>query len=295
VVSEVNAVKFGIAGTIQDDTIRKAVYTILEQFERAGIEYVIESNLSKSLGVAESGISAGDMHSNADIVLAFGGDGTLLSIARELGFSSVPILGINAGHLGFLTDITIDELLPHIDDLQNNRFYIEKRIMLEADVEGIQEQTFLAVNDFFIDKGEYPRIIKIALSIENEYCVTYTSDGIVVATATGSTAYSLSAGGPIVYPTVDELIVTPICPHTLSARPMIIPGNFTIILELRSHHIEVPLNADGYQAAMLRPGQKVTIRKSKAAFQLVHFPSHNFFNVLSTKLGWGARNDTNLP
>ncbi|KPK89336.1 hypothetical protein AMJ80_09955, partial [bacterium SM23_31] len=213
---------------------------------------------------------------------------------KSIGNFTTPILGINTGRFGFLTEITPDELPEHISDLLEKRYFVEKRIMLEASVEGDETQELLAVNDFVIDKGEYPRIVKIALSINNEFFHTYTSNGIIVSTATGSTAYSLSAGGPIIYPTVDNLLITPICPHTLSVRPIIIPGDFSVCLELVSGPEEIPLNADGQQGIIINVGQKITIKRSNAVVNLVHFSLHNFFRVLSNKLGWGSRreNDT---
>lgn len=287
--------KFGITGNIDRKEIRESVRKVLKRLEDNSASFIIDSLFARTLNLppAVCGEHSGkeELGDKSDMVLAFGGDGTLLYIAKSIGNFTTPILGINTGRFGFLTEITPEELPERINDLLVKRYSVEKRIMMEAFIEGSETQELLAVNDFVIDKGGYPRIIKIALTINNEYFHTYTSNGIVVSTATGSTAYSLSAGGPIIYPTVDNLLITPICPHTLSVRPMIIPGDFSVCLELLSGPEEIPLNADGQQRVMLNTGQKITIKRSKAVLNLVHFPSHNFFRVLSNKLGWGSRKE----
>ena len=285
--------KFGITGNIDRKEIRESVRKVLKRLEDNSVSFIIDSRFTQTLNLPDSGIAHEELGDKSDMVLAFGGDGTLLYIAKSIGNFTTPILGINTGRFGFLTEITPDELPERINDLLAKRYSIEKRIMMEAFVEGRETRELLAVNDFVIDKGGYPRIIKIALTINNEYFHTYTSNGIIVSTATGSTAYSLSAGGPIIYPTVDNLLITPICPHTLSVRPMIIPGDFSVCLELLSGPEEIPLNADGQRGVMLNPGQKITIKRSNAVLNLVHFPSHNFFRVLSNKLGWGSRKENN--
>ena len=287
--------RFGITGTIERAGFRDAVRYVLKTLESSELSFVIDIDFARTLELPGSSVTREKLGAQSDMIFAFGGDGTLLHIAKSIGERSTPILGVNTGHLGFLTEITPEELPERITDLLENRYTVEKRTMIEAEVEGHSSQTMLAINDFFIDKGGYPRTIKIALTIEREFCHTYAANGIIVSTATGSTAYSLSAGGPIIYPTVDNLLITPICPHTLSARPMIIPGDFSISIELHSGPEELSLNADGHLVAVLKPGQKIFIRRSTSVLNLVHFPSHNFFRVLSNKLGWGSRNENNCP
>ncbi|MFC1553755.1 NAD(+)/NADH kinase [candidate division KSB1 bacterium] len=286
--------KFGVSGNIQNEKIREAVLKAIKSLDSKNISYVIDEHFSKALKLDNKGIPKKDLGRLSDLILAFGGDGTLLYIAKEIGDCKTPILGINTGHLGFLTEIMPEEFPQKIDFLLSGEYSVEKRTMIESFVSDGPSNMIYAVNDFTIEKGSYPRTIKIAIIIEDEYCHTYTSNGIIVSTATGSTAFSLSAGGPIVYPTIKDILITPICPHTLSARPMVIPEEFKIEFELISGPDEVPLIADGQFSRMLSPGQKITIRKSKSVLNLIHFPSHSFFRVLSSKLGWGTRNENQI-
>ncbi len=287
--------KFGITGNVERKTILEAVRDVIHTLDTQDISFSIEDKFARSLNLSVDGVPRSELGAVSDMLLAFGGDGTLLHIAKTLGNNEIPILGINAGHLGFLTEMTPEELPSKIFDLIETRYSVEKRIMIEAETESNGSQKILAVNDIFIDKSNYERTIKLALTIDNEMCHTYIANGIIISTATGSTAYSLSAGGPILYPTIDNLLINPIYPHTLSARPMIIPGDFTIEIELKSGPEEVPLNADGRIVTMLKPGNKITIRKSSSILNLVHLPSHSFFKVLSTKMGWGTRNEVSRP
>jgi len=284
-------VKFGITGNVERKAILEAVRGVIHTLDRQNISFVIEDEFARSLNLPVEGVPRSELGAVSDMLLAFGGDGTLLYIAKTLGEHEIPILGINAGHLEFLTEMTPEELPSKIYDLIEKRYTVEKRIMIEAKTDSSGSQQILAVNDIFIDRSNYERMIKLALTIDNEMCHTYIANGIIISTATGSTAYSLSAGGPILYPTIDNLLINPIYPHTLSARPMVIPGDFTIEIELQSGPEEVPLNADGHIVTMLKPGNKIFIRKSSSVLNLVHLPSHSFFKVLSTKLGWGTRNE----
>lgn len=285
---------FGITGNIERKEIIEAVRRLLETWEKNSISFVVDSRFAVTLKEKSRSVKIEDLGVKSDIILTFGGDGTLLYIAKKISNSQTPVLGINTGHLGFLTEIKPEELPEKIKDLLEKKYRIEKRVMIEAVVDGDESQKLYAINDVFIDKGGYARSLRIGLTIENQYCNTYTSNGIIISTATGSTAYSLSAGGPILYPSVDNLLITPICPHTLSARPMIVPGNFSINLEIFAGPDEIPLNVDGHLGVTLKPGQKVTITKSDLTLNLVHFLSHNFFSVLSDKLGWGSRNENNF-
>lgn len=283
--------KFGITGNISNKKKFESVRNILHQLDEMNVSYVVEKGFANALRLDDSGAKIADLGSESDMVLAFGGDGTLLNVAKKIGAKGVPILGINAGHLGFLAELQPEEFSEHISSLLNGKYETEKRIILEAEVTGSMKSEFLAVNDIVVDKGGSPRLISISLTINYEFCHIYSCDGIIISTATGSTAYSLSAGGPIVYPTIDNIIVTPICPHTLSARPMIVPGNFEIELEVVSGPEEIPVHADGHPCTNIKSGDKVIIRKSDVVLNLVHLPGHSFFSVLRTKLGWGARNN----
>jgi len=195
---------FGITGNIERKEIVEAVRHLLQTWEKNSISYVVDRRFANELKIQNNSVKTEDLGVESDIVLAFGGDGTLLYIAKKISRSQTPVLGINAGHLGFLTEIKPDELQEKIKDLLDKKYMVEKRVMIEAVVEGNESQKYYAINDIFIDKGGYARSLRIGLTIENQYCHTYTSNGIIISTATGSTAYSLSAGGPILHPSVDQ-------------------------------------------------------------------------------------------
>jgi len=283
-------VKFGITGNISNDKKHAAVLSVLRQLDEKRVSYVTEGRFARMLHLPDTGIPVEKLGSTVDMVIVFGGDGTLLYSAKNIGLFGIPVLGVNTGHLGFLTEIPLEELPRRMPDLLDGNYTVEKRMMIEAVVPGAETRTFFAVNDIVIDKGGHPRLMDITLFIEKEFCHTYSSDGMIVSTATGSTAYSLSAGGPLVYPTLDDILVTPICPHTLSARPMIIPGNFHIDLEIVAGPADVQIHADGRPGAHLKIGDTIAIHKSTHTLNLAHFPEHNFFRMLRTKLGWGSRN-----
>ncbi len=283
--------KIGLTGNIEREEVRDALIDVIKQLDAHNIEWVIDDrfqNISRETGISSSTANLGNI---TDVVLSFGGDGTLLYLAKLLCQSGTPLLGINMGHLGFLTEINLDQLNEKIVAIKNKEYDVEKRAMLESTVPSIKDDFNLAANDLVLDKGKHSRIIKIKVTVNGDYCHTYAANGLIVSTATGSTAYSLSAGGPIIYPSVENLLITPICPHTLSARPMIIPAEFEIELDIISGPEQVIFQADGQPVHWLAPGQKIIMRKSNLTFNLVHFPHHSFFQVLRNKLGWGTRNE----
>jgi NAD+ kinase len=219
----------------------------------------------------------------SDVLISFGGDGTLLMTARLAGDSGKPILGVNVGKLGFLTEVETKELELAFERIQAKNYQIEERMVLEARWD---RHVSYALNDFVLVRGATVRFIKIRTEVDAEFLNTYIADGLIVATPTGSTAYSLSANGPILSPTLEAVIINPICPHTLTARPLVINSDRTIQLTLESHDM-VLLTADGHEEAQIGAGQSVTIRQAKHKIHLIRFGDHNFFEVLRNKLHWG--------
>ncbi len=222
----------------------------------------------------------------SDMILSFGGDGTLLSTARKVGRKQTPILGVNLGGLGYLAEITLEKLYPRVEELLTGSYRIESRMALTCTVEGSPEEYF-ALNDIIIAKGAYPRIVNIRLTIGERYLNTYSGDGLIVATPTGSTAYSLSSGGPIVEPALQALIVNPISPHTLADRPIIIGADKEIEAIIAGEHDELTLVADGQIECALNHGDRVLIRRADFEVQLVLFGNKFFYDVLREKLKWG--------
>jgi NAD+ kinase len=226
-----------------------------------------------------------------DWVVVLGGDGTLLGAARRVGRFGSPILGVNLGGLGFLTGIPFERLYPVIEMMINGRLEVESRVMLETKVlrKGKVVCRFEVLNDVVINKGTLARIIDLGVAINEEFLTTFRADGLIISTPTGSTAYNLSAGGPILYPTMETFILTPICPFTLTNRPIIIPDTSVIQIKIKNESEEaVLLTFDGQVGFDLYYDDKVMIRKSEKKIKLFRPPDHSYFNILRTKLMWGG-------
>ncbi|UCE04684.1 MAG: NAD(+)/NADH kinase [bacterium] len=285
---------FGITGNTTKDMVKGVIPDLLDWLRQKHIDYIIDAELLKYLKLSPSAKSdelclIGDL---CDVVLAFGGDGTILSTARKVGASGVPILGINlGGRLGFLAEVMIDELYDSLTDILNQDYTILERLVLEAKIfQQELEKTCYALNDVVIDRGGYSRVIRVEVFIDNEYLNTYLGDGIIIATPTGSTAYSLSAYGPILLPTLDCMIINPICPHSLGVRPVVIPDECEIRVV---PHIEgkiITLSVDGQvsQQFSKNEGAEIIIRKAQHKIKWIRHKNRTFYDLLRTKLNWGA-------
>ena len=226
-----------------------------------------------------------------DWIVVLGGDGTLLGAARTAGRDGVPILGVNLGGLGFLTGVPLDRLYPVIEMMIEGRLKEESRAMLESRVlrNGEEVCRFRVLNDMVINKGTLARIIDLDVTINDEFLTTFRADGLIISTATGSTAYNLSAGGPILYPTMKTFILTPICPFTLTNRPIIVPDSATIRIRMGKESEEtVLLTFDGQVGFDLHHRDEVVIYRSEAMIRLLTPPGHSYFEILRTKLMWGG-------
>lgn len=229
--------------------------------------------------------------SRVEVILVLGGDGTLLSVVRLMGENQVPILGVNLGGLGFLTEITLDNLYKVLEGLVQGDYKCHRRMTLHIHVvrKGEMVADFTVLNDMVINKGALARIIDLETTINDEYLTTFKADGLIISTPTGSTAYSLSAGGPIVYPSLETIVITPICPHTLTNRPIIIPDDAVIKSTLNSKNEEVMLTLDGQVGFSLQFGDTVEVQKGGNTILLIESPHKSYFEVLRTKLRWGER------
>jgi len=225
-----------------------------------------------------------DLPKIVDLFIVFGGDGTVLRLSRIINGKEIPILAVNAGKLGFLTDLSPENLSKNIDKILNGDYHVEERLMIEGKVE---DKSFKALNDIVVSKGQFPRIIKIKIDIEKHHVNTYYSDGIIFATPTGSTAYSLSSGGPIAHPNLEVIIITPLATHSLSARPVVTPAGKVISTEILSKNIKCEFMADGRKVMNIEAGKKLQVTKSKSRIKLIKIESKNFFDVLRNKLNWG--------
>jgi len=228
--------------------------------------------------------------SRVDLVIVLGGDGTLLSVARAVSERPVAILGVNLGTLGFLTEIALDELFAALERVLAGEVRVEPRMRLEVRALRAGEELgrYLALNDAVLTKADLARMIDLETRAGGSQVTTYHADGLIVATPTGSTAYSLSAGGPIVLPELEAFVLTPICPHTLTQRPLVLPHSSQIEICVRSRD-EVQLTVDGQEGIALRPGDVVAVRRSDHPIRLIASPFRNRFEILREKLHWGTR------
>lgn len=230
----------------------------------------------------------------ADVMLTLGGDGTLLRGARYLNGHAAPILGINLGRLGFLTSAAADELPDAIRRLSSGEYAAEARMALEASVSGpngVEHTRLFALNDIVLHKGGFARVLTINASVDDEAIARFSADGVCVSTPTGSTGYSLSAGGPVVVPTLESILLTPISPHTLALRPMVLPASVVLSLQAIDGPSELLVTADGQVGSTFGPGETLTIRRAERPVLIVRFPGTTFFARLSRKLGWGGLAD----
>ncbi|MDD4359731.1 MAG: NAD(+)/NADH kinase [Syntrophaceticus sp.] len=260
----------------------------VEWFEQRGIK-VVHPQSTESMYTPPYGCPEIDFQEDVDMILTLGGDGTLLGVARQVADKEIPILGVNLGQLGFLTDLELPDLFPCLEKLVEGNYQIESRMMLDAQIlrEGYPVKNIIAFNDVVIAKGPISRIIKLETYVGRDYMSTYRADGIIVASPTGSTAYSLSAGGPIVNPELELMIVTPICPHTLHARPFILSEDQEVRVIMRTSTSEVMLTIDGQVGFPLLKDDSVVVRKADCYTKLVKVKKRSFSEVLHQKFRGG--------
>ncbi len=225
----------------------------------------------------------------ADMVLVLGGDGTMLNAARLVAERAVPILGVNMGGLGFLTEVGLEQLYPALEKVLANEYFLDERLMLRASIHRHGEDVARAtvLNDVVVSKGTLARMIQIQIAVDGQFVTSLRGDGVIISTPTGSTAYSLSSGGPIMHPSVHALIITPICPHTLTHRPLLIPSNVSVEVTLISRDEGAMTTFDGQVVVSMSQGDTVTIRASDHRTQLIRFPDRTYYEVLRKKLKWG--------
>lgn len=249
---------------------------------------LLDSETALALGQVEKGLTRHEIAKRADLLLVLGGDGTLLAAAREAAPHGIPILPINLGGLGFLTSFTLEELYPGLEQTLEGCAPVTERVMLLA--QRVNDGTALTqrvLNEAVVHKGTLARMIEVELFIDGGFVCRYRADGLIVATPTGSTAYSMSAGGPIVHPAVESILITPICPHSLNDRPVVVPDVSTIEVCVEENADSVFLSMDGQTGVPLQPGDRVKITRAAERLKLIHPPSKSYFEILRSKLKWG--------
>jgi NAD+ kinase len=286
--------KFGIIGNLSKPSLSEAVLRLWHAGEKRPLDFVIEEELAKIVN-KEAGLKIipkkqtaelDELVSQCDMVIAFGGDGTMLSAARLVGRASVPIVGVNLGKLGFLAEVSVDEIESFVDDILNNQHLIEDRMVVKLTADDEEEPLF-GLNDIVIDKSGSSRVLSVETHVDNDFLVSYTGDGIIVSTPTGTTGYSLAAGGPIVVPVSEVLTISPICPHTLTARSVIVPDSSVIKINIKSQSEKVRVTADGQSERTFTSPVQLQIQKADYTVKLVKRKDRSYYDVLRTKLMWG--------
>jgi NAD+ kinase len=282
----------GIISRPRREDIARVVPPLMEWLRVHGAVVVCDSETGNCIGpLAGETRKREDLPGLCDLLIVLGGDGTLLSAARLAADRNVPILPVNLGGLGFLTTTSQDELYSILDEIFSNKNRVSERVMLEAQVvrDGAAIRRQIALNDAVLNKVPLARIMDVELRVNGDYVTTYKADGLIVSTPTGSTAYSLAAGGPIVYPTVDAFVITPICPHTLTNRPLVIPDSAMIEIGFQAGEETVFLTLDGQVGTELMRGDHIVVRKAPEKLHLVRPERKTYFEILRRKLRWGER------
>jgi NAD+ kinase len=283
--------RVAIFAKVHDPRCQGVACELIEWLAAHGAEPLVEAHLARHL-LYPDGIDSSRLPDLAELVVVLGGDGTLISAARLIGGRNIPILGVNLGSLGFLTEITVDELYPLLTDCLQGDFSVSDRMMLDCSVErgGVEIARHQVLNDVVINKGALARIVDLDTRVDNHHLTTFKADGLIISTPTGSTGYSLSAGGPIVHPSMNCLAITPICPHTLTNRPIVVADESLISIMVSSRDDEdVFLTLDGQVGVELKSGDLIHVRRAQYYSHLVMSKKRNFFEVLRTKLKWGER------
>jgi NAD+ kinase len=287
--------RLGVIGHHGYDGLPELLRTLCARAPELGVSLAFEPVLfeTATMDTSLSGHTCTRLESphDIDIIVSLGGDGTLLRAARFLAGAQVPILGVNLGRLGFLTSCGIAEFESALYAVVAGQFEADIRMVLDGaaiSAKGREHDRWRALNDFVMHKGGFARMLSVRVSVNDDLLGAYTADGIVVASPTGSTAYSLSAGGPLIVPTLDSIIITPISPHALAIRPIVVPPDATVTLEALDGPEEVLITADGQSGAQLTPGDRLIVRRAEQPVRIVRFPGSNFFERLRVKLGWGG-------
>jgi NAD+ kinase len=283
--------RIGVISKPGKSEVREIVPPLIQWLREREIETYIDKETGAILERNEKCLTRNELPSKVDLLVVLGGDGTLLATARALNRKPVPMLAVNLGGLGFLTVITQDELYPTLEQVLAGDFTTERRVQIEGEIVRADESlaSFLALNDVVLNKGAISRILDFDVLVDGRFVSSYKSDGLIVSTPTGSTAYSLAAGGPVIVPTVGAFIITPICAHTLSNRPLVVPDTVTIEVVLKTQRETAYLTVDGQVGIAARSDDIVRTRKASSYVEIIQPPDKNYFAILRQKLKWGER------
>jgi NAD+ kinase len=281
--------KIGIIANIEKEKSAGCALMLREWALRKEIDVFLEEGIAGKIG-EKTGLDRRTLASCVDLLVVMGGDGTILRTVRFVSEYNIPIVGINLGEFGYLTEVNLNEMFSALELICKGEYQTEKRMMLDITIsmgkETVNQQAIL--NDVVISRGNLSRILNLETTVNGKYLTTFRADGLIVATPTGSTAYSLSAGGPIVFPEQNSFIINPICPHTLTNRPIIIPDDVLIKVILWTKEQGATLILDGQLSYDMKSGDSIVIKKSKYVTNLVSSPQRDYMEILRTKLRWGG-------
>ncbi len=283
--------RIGIISKPRKAEIREILPPLLAWLRERNVEACVDRETGVLLERSERCLTRNEMSAQVDLVVVLGGDGTLLATARALNRKPVPILAVNLGGLGFLTVITRDELYPTLEKVLAGDFRTERRVQIEAETLRADEviASFLALNDVVLNKGAIARILDFDVLVDGKFISTYKSDGLIVSTPTGSTAYSLAAGGPVVVPSVEAFIITPIAAHTLTNRPLVLPNSAVIEVVVKTQRESAYLTIDGQVGIAARSEDVIRLKKACSYVELIQPSQKNYFEILRQKMKWGER------
>jgi NAD+ kinase len=281
--------KVGIVANTEKEKLPQYARSLISWLEEKGMEVFAEAAIGAKMGI-HGGYTWENLARKTQLIIVLGGDGTMLRAARHLAKYDVPIVGINMGSFGYLTEVNFNEMYSALEFILAGNYATERRMMLDVTISHgktiINAGTVL--NDVVINRGNLSRIVELETAINDQYLMTCKADGLIISTPTGSTAYSLSAGGPIVYPEKDLIIINPICPHTLTNRPIIIPEDSDLRVTMWSKEKGATLTMDGQESFRIRSGDIINVKKSKLVTKLVLSPHRSYWEILRSKLGWGG-------
>ena len=284
--------RVGLVGRQGNPHVLDSLQRVRTLFEELGVEYVVENDTAQMLGVDNLATeNRADLGRDCDLIVVVGGDGSILGVARDLAHSGVPILGVNRGGLGFLADIAPNQIERQGREVLLGQYRVEKHFLLDMIVrsKGKSGGSSPALNDIVVSAGTMSRMMDFSLFVDNEFVYQQRSDGLIIATPTGSTAYSLSAGGPIMHPGLDAIVVVPMFPHTLTSRPLVVRGDSKIRVELGNAADTPMVSADSQVDFVLKAGDHVEIQKHPHPLNLAYPIGHSFFDACRSKLDWASR------
>jgi NAD+ kinase len=283
----------GIVPNTAKTEILSILRRVTEILDKNSVQYFLSETTRQIEGAevelnnANSFYSTRDLATKCDVILSLGGDGTMLNTAFEIKNFNTPLVGVNIGKLGFLAEFDIENFELFLSDFKSGNYTIEDRVSLDGECSDINESLF-ALNDIVIDKGPWPKMIELTIKINEKELSTFSADGLVISTPTGSTGYSLSVGGPIISPIADVIVLSPIAPHTLTARPLVISGDQEITIMVKSLAEKIQVSCDGQRVNFINTSASLKIKKGDAKIKLIHSQHYNYYETLRKKLFWGV-------